>query len=472
MQHKSVLFLISLSQNKILEIEEKGVDYQLFLRTIRAYSHVEVHETISEDLISTASLYEVVVIVGHQVDGCIEMGDGLLFPMEKIASALHHYTGYIHVAVCGSSVIRDAIKQGSPDSRLRTSKQSTQLELQLLIYSLLLKRTDLNKNTFDYWYEFEWNFIKEIQERKDPADLVKLPCATKLGEESSGNVKTSVFFPEEVVRGEFYKLQIILHLDVDTGTLYFDIAKGNDPGTAKRKTNVALKNVQKGDRFLLNLSFLDGENRRPTEQIIVDERDELTFENDYYTKAIIVNDEDKTEITIHVTVNKDYNDSKFFTIIKFIKDDKCLMTFDLETGFKAESFYNDSTEEGKRPIVKGVKSGFSDIPNIKEQIEKTKQEKMYEDTHKDEKMCSFVHYSLGDEEGWQIHDEIKRLVSRQGIQVICKCLEEMRKEKKIILPQYNPLEAYKELVRMGMPNGEGFNESTFRKYYNKYCFKE
>lgn len=344
MQHKSVLFLISLSQNKIHEIEEKGVDYKLFMKTIRSYSHVEVHETITEELISTASLYEVVVIVGHQVDGCIEMRDGSLFPMAKIASALHQYTGYIHVAVCGSSVIRDAIKQGSPDSRLRTSKQSTQLELQLLIYSLLLSRTDLNKDTFDYWYEFEWNFIKEIQERKDPADLAKLPCATKLGEASSENVKTSVFFPEEVVRGEFYKLQIILHLDVDTGTLYFDIAKGNDPKTAERKNNVALKNVHTGDYLLLNLSFLDAENRLPTRQIIVQE---LEFEDDHFTKEITISDKDKTEIIICVKVTKDYHYGKFFTLLKFLKDYE-VSSFEFDTYIKTEDIQDVSNDPERK----------------------------------------------------------------------------------------------------------------------------
>jgi hypothetical protein len=30
----------------------------------------------------------------------------------------------------------------------------------------------------------------------------------------------------------------------------------------------------------------------------------------------------------------------------------------------------------------------------------------------------------------------------------------------------SPSAAYAELVRMGMPSGEGFSESTFRKYYS------
>ena len=57
------------------------------------------------------------------------------------------------------------------------------------------------------------------------------------------------------------------------------------------------------------------------------------------------------------------------------------------------------------------------------------------------------------------------MVRRQGLQDICLYLVQMVKEKKILLPPM-PSVAYAELVRMGMPSGEGFSESTFRKYYS------
>lgn len=84
---------------------------------------------------------------------------------------------------------------------------------------------------------------------------------------------------------------------------------------------------------------------------------------------------------------------------------------------------------------------------------------------RDEKQFQFIHYSISKEEGWAIHDEIKNLVARQKIQMICKCLKEMHNGKKLLLPSDNPSAVYKELVRMGMPNGKGFSEVSFRKYY-------
>lgn len=83
-----------------------------------------------------------------------------------------------------------------------------------------------------------------------------------------------------------------------------------------------------------------------------------------------------------------------------------------------------------------------------------------------EELCHFIHPSVDSAQEWQVHDEVKRLVTRQGIQEICVYLKQMADAHRILLPQ-SPGAAYTELVRMGMPNGEGFNEKTFQKYYKR-----
>jgi hypothetical protein len=85
---------------------------------------------------------------------------------------------------------------------------------------------------------------------------------------------------------------------------------------------------------------------------------------------------------------------------------------------------------------------------------------------RDEELFHFVHPELDDDEAWRVHDAVKRVVKLQGLQMICQYLSQLRNENKVLLPP-NPSAAYAELVRMGMPSGEGFNEITFRKYYNK-----
>lgn len=81
-------------------------------------------------------------------------------------------------------------------------------------------------------------------------------------------------------------------------------------------------------------------------------------------------------------------------------------------------------------------------------------------------LCHFIHPSVGADQEWQIHDEIVRLVGRQGIQEICKYLSQLSDAQKVLLPQ-NAEKAYNELVRLGMPDGDGYSLKTFMKYYKR-----
>ena len=83
-----------------------------------------------------------------------------------------------------------------------------------------------------------------------------------------------------------------------------------------------------------------------------------------------------------------------------------------------------------------------------------------------EELFKFIHPSLPSEQEGQIHVEIKRLVRRLGIQEICQYLLQLKEERKVLLPQ-NAERAYLELVRMGMPDGEGYSLKTFTKYYKR-----
>ena len=84
----------------------------------------------------------------------------------------------------------------------------------------------------------------------------------------------------------------------------------------------------------------------------------------------------------------------------------------------------------------------------------------------DEEMFKFVHPSLdNEEEGWKIHNEVKRLVKRQSVPDICLYLGKLASKDKIFLPLM-PSVAYKELVRMGMPQTGGFGEKYFKKHYH------
>lgn len=96
----------------------------------------------------------------------------------------------------------------------------------------------------------------------------------------------------------------------------------------------------------------------------------------------------------------------------------------------------------------------------------TEEQRIDNPQERNEELFHFVHPELDETEAWRIHHAVKRVVKLQGIQMICQYLMQLKSEKKVLLPP-NPSTTYTELVRMGMPDGEGFNETTFRKYYNK-----
>lgn len=81
-----------------------------------------------------------------------------------------------------------------------------------------------------------------------------------------------------------------------------------------------------------------------------------------------------------------------------------------------------------------------------------------------EELSLFIHPSLDDEEGWKIHNELKRLVRRQSLADIIKHLRKLESNNIVLMPIVSSV-AYDELVRLGMPNTGGFSKEHFRKQY-------
>ena len=91
--------------------------------------------------------------------------------------------------------------------------------------------------------------------------------------------------------------------------------------------------------------------------------------------------------------------------------------------------------------------------------------KNLDESKNDEEMFHFIHPAMDEEQERKIHNEVKRLVSKHGVQEICRYLRELESERKVLLPQMASV-AYAELVRIGMPQGEGYSEKYFMKHYN------
>ena len=81
-----------------------------------------------------------------------------------------------------------------------------------------------------------------------------------------------------------------------------------------------------------------------------------------------------------------------------------------------------------------------------------------------EELFHFIHPEIEEEEAWRIHKAIKRLVLYQKVPEICAYLKRLAEKDKLLLPP-NPNFVYEELVRLGMPTGEGYSENYFGKQY-------
>ena len=84
----------------------------------------------------------------------------------------------------------------------------------------------------------------------------------------------------------------------------------------------------------------------------------------------------------------------------------------------------------------------------------------------EEERFHFIHPEIEDDEAWRIHDAVKRLVANQRVPEICAYLKEQKKKGMLMLPSI-PSVMYNELVRLGMPQGDGFTEKHFRNSYMK-----
>ena len=85
---------------------------------------------------------------------------------------------------------------------------------------------------------------------------------------------------------------------------------------------------------------------------------------------------------------------------------------------------------------------------------------------RNEERFHFVHPEVEDDEAWRIHDAVKRLVAHQRVPEICAYLKELKQKGKVMLPSISVI-MYNELVRLGMPTGEGFSEKHFSNSYTK-----
>ena len=117
-------------------------------------------------------------------------------------------------------------------------------------------------------------------------------------------------------------------------------------------------------------------------------------------------------------------------------------------------------------VQKITSSEAKENPVVDAEVVTTDKPIHQEAQERNEERFHFVHPEVEDDEAWRIHDAVKRLVAHQRVPEICAYLKELKQKGKVMLPSISAI-MYNELVRLGMPTGEGFSEKHFSNSYTK-----
>ena len=354
--HKDELCLISLTTDLRKKMTNKGYDPDDAIKNLKGIG-VDVCDLTIQSL-SKINQYRLVIIICHHIQSqdidALVLSDNTLLPVDVFVNAISkEFTGLLDLAICQSKEMAYAIKALSKFSdsiRIQYAEEGTDVEFRLCyIYPDLLKYFSFDPID-DYKERYIEAYRKAVQYAirrqnegvKDPNSLHE---GTKLGGgESSGDVKTTVYSPLRVVRGERFNIWIAMHFDADNGTLFID-ERNNDPrlkDVKARKHNVVLNNIHYGDELSIKISFEDG-NDNPTELISVTNNNPKSFR---LSDKIV-------PLKFRVFVDTGYPYDYFTAILEYIKDGHCLKKFDnLIYGF--ESVYPQyDTKQGRLQITIG-----------------------------------------------------------------------------------------------------------------------
>lgn len=335
MHKKDILFLISLPAD--LKAGMK-ISYTEYISILRSIERIELRESISQSDLAIADKFPLVIIVAHNnvSEESLILENGTLLPWTSIISYLPvSCTNTIDIGACkaklGEMSVADAIKEHCPNiRRVLSPKKVTKVEGRLMLYREMLPSIDHDKDYYEVYSskvaELQNRIIQLREGRKNKTDTLQ---GTKLGTESSEDVKTTVYSPRRVVRGERFSIFIAMHFDADNGTLFID-QRNNDPRLEEEKPrehNVVLNNVHYGDELSIKISFEDA-NDKPTELIYVIDN------NPQHVKII-----DKiVPLEFRVFVDAEYPCKYFTAILEYIKDGHCLKKFDYHRyGFESEN---------------------------------------------------------------------------------------------------------------------------------------
>lgn len=260
MQHRRILFLISLPSTKVFETDRAEIDN--CLTELEAKS-VTVRREVSQDSLADVERFDVVIMVAHYDVEKREfvLHDGVL-PMASFIDFLpSHFAGVIDLSVCHSADMVAAIKSRCPGCKVQAALSNVPLLSRIIIYPQV---ADLFLSGDYLTYADAYNDVSALfgslleEQGMVYADY---PRMTHLGESVS-----TIFAPERVVRNNTF--QIILFFSYDAEQHVFCFQQTDALMRDKRVTHILLEEDDVIDVLLTfyypgkdAIEILDGEGR-------------------------------------------------------------------------------------------------------------------------------------------------------------------------------------------------------------------
>lgn len=325
MQHKKILFLLSLPSEDYLENKELIADCESQLQE----KEVDVRESVCRHDLQCITNYDIVIIVAHHDKdrNVLVLRDGIL-PVEELIGWLpQNFRGALDLSACNSAEIKSAVCLRCPQCIVQAADIETRLKVRLVAYPFVVQmiRQEPERDYRDTYHEV----LKMLTEAAaaNPDDANYADDSLRLGQKL-----TSVYAPLETKRRSLVPIDVFLHFDTEG-----EVAKEKrHPGNQIHVNSEWLKGVSVGDTLAIQLRFIPGDDDVKYLQIMGPDSVEVTVTEEILHETFIVR------------VGSEYKSPNFGCYIRILTEgDKLLKSFPviIDVEGEASSTGEDHTNE-------------------------------------------------------------------------------------------------------------------------------
>ena len=280
MQHKKILFMISLPEEDILENKELIQDCISRLKD----RGVDIRDVICRESLSRIIDYDIVIIVTHfdKDSGNLLLKDEKLHINDFVNCLPESFSGYLDLSFCHSGFVKSEVENHCPNciTQVSNSLEGTRLYVHLVAYPFVVDKIIENEGI-----DFHKAYMETLEELFDAA--ANNPENDNYNDDSLrlGQKKASVAYPDEAKRNSLVPIHVFLHYASEKDEV--------EQGVYKRYTNKEVEiricskefsEIEVGDSLIIELSFggydtqhlhvIDGKKRKI---IVTEEIDEIIF---------------------------------------------------------------------------------------------------------------------------------------------------------------------------------------------------